>query len=427
MRCGIWLKNDLRLEDNPLFALALKTGLELVPFFCLDPAMFQPDDFGLRRCGSFRAAFLLDSLRKLEQSLRSKNAGLIVCPEAANTAIPRLAKAWNFSCILTSGEFGTEETGLMDSIEEVLTKSGCRLIRTPREYLLPEQKLPFPLEKVPDGFTSYRLKTEHIPLSRPLLPAPQTLPAPEIPPAEFPALPVPGLKKLEKDPRTAFPFAAGEQAAQNRLRYYALESGLLSEYKETRNGLLGSDFSSKFSPWLAHGSLSAGQILEAVLQYERLAGTNESTRWLIFELRWRDFFRLMLRKHGVRMFYFSGYQRKFSPPASRDLDRFQAWCRGETENAFVNAGMMELRLTGFLSNRMRQVVASYLIDYLHLDWRLGAAWFEEQLIDYDVSSNWGNWSYLAGVGSDPRGKRVFDPQRQANQYDPDGSYRNSWN
>jgi deoxyribodipyrimidine photo-lyase len=79
-----------------------------------------------------------------------------------------------------------------------------------------------------------------------------------------------------------------------------------------------------------------------------------------------------------------------------------------------------------MSNRMRQVTASYLIDHLKLDWRLGAAWFEEQLIDYDVSSNWCNWAYQAGVGNDPRGKRVFDPVRQAEMYDPEGDFRKRW-
>jgi deoxyribodipyrimidine photo-lyase len=147
---------------------------------------------------------------------------------------------------------------------------------------------------------------------------------------------------------------------------------------------------------------------------------------LIFELRWRDFFRLMMLKHGKSVFQFQGFGQSFVPPPGRSENTFRRWAEGKTGQPFVDAAMRELKFTGFMSNRMRQVVASYLIDYLKLDWRLGAAWFEEQLIDYDVSSNWCNWAYQAGVGNDPRGKRVFNPERQAEMYDPDGAYRRLW-
>lgn len=389
--------------------------------------MFQADENGIRRCGPFRAAFLLDSLKELELDLRGKGSGLCFSLESPFTAIPRLAEEWNLACLLTSEEFGTEECQLLDSLQEILAKKGCRLIRTPRSYLLPEEQLPFAIEKVPDVFTAYRMKAEAVPLAPQTIPAPDHLHSPEIPRADFPALPELGIELPRPEARTAFPFGAGERAAQNRLQFYAQESGLLSVYKETRNGLIGADYSSKFSPWLAMGSLSAGQIYDAVFKYEQRSGANDSTRWLIFELRWRDFFRLMLRKHGSRLFALNGF-RGIMPASipSRELVRFRAWCRGETGNEFVDAGMRELKLTGFLSNRMRQVTASYLIDFLHLDWRLGAVWFEEQLVDYDVASNWGNWAYLAGVGSDPRGKRIFDPVRQAEHYDPDGAYRQLW-
>jgi len=105
------------------------------------------------------------------------------------------------------------------------------------------------------------------------------------------------------------------------------------------------------------------------------------------------------------------------------LDR---WINGKTGVDFVDANMNELRLTGFMSNRGRQNVASYLCNDLQLDWRYGAAYFEQELIDYDVASNWGNWAYLAGVGNDPRGNRYFDIAKQARQYDAGGEYRRLW-
>jgi deoxyribodipyrimidine photo-lyase len=105
---------------------------------------------------------------------------------------------------------------------------------------------------------------------------------------------------------------------------------------------------------------------------------------------------------------------------------FEKWKNGNTGIDFVDANMIELKLTGFMSNRGRQNVASYLCHNLKLDWRYGAAYFEEQLIDYDVCSNWGNWMYVAGVGNDPRENRVFNMEKQAAMYDHDQSYRNLW-
>lgn len=102
------------------------------------------------------------------------------------------------------------------------------------------------------------------------------------------------------------------------------------------------------------------------------------------------------------------------------------WIDGETGVDFVDANMLELKHTGFISNRGRQNVASYLVNDLKLDWRYGAAYFEQQLIDYDVCSNWGNWAYQAGVGNDPRGKRYFNIEKQAEEYDKNNFYRNMW-
>jgi len=106
--------------------------------------------------------------------------------------------------------------------------------------------------------------------------------------------------------------------------------------------------------------------------------------------------------------------------------QFEDWTRGKTGNAFIDANMIELRKTGFMSNRGRQNAASFLINDLQIDWLWGAEWFESLLIDYDVASNYGNWTYLAGNGADPRGQRYFNTQKQAELYDPDGAYRAFW-
>ena len=134
----------------------------------------------------------------------------------------------------------------------------------------------------------------------------------------------------------------------------------------------------------------------------------------------------MMKKHNQEFFLQFGIKGENSHLHHHQSVAFEKWKNGETGNRFIDANMLELKLTGFMSNRGRQNVASYLHHDLQSDWRYGAAYFEEQLIDYNVCSNWGNWAYLAGVGNDPRGNRKFDTEKQAKEYDGNEVYRNYW-
>ncbi|MEM9768946.1 MAG: DASH family cryptochrome, partial [Cyanobacteria bacterium P01_D01_bin.71] len=192
-----------------------------------------------------------------------------------------------------------------------------------------------------------------------------------------------------------------------------------------RNGMLGANYSSKFSAWLALGCLSPRRIYQAVQAYEAERVRNDSTYWLVFELLWRDYFRLICLKHGDRVFYPSGL-RGLQVDWKQDWPRFGAWREGKTGYPLVDANMRELAATGFMSNRGRQNVASFLTKNLGIDWRMGAEWFESLLVDYDVCSNWGNWNYTAGVGNDARGFRYFNIPKQSKDYDPDGAYVKHW-
>jgi len=209
-----------------------------------------------------------------------------------------------------------------------------------------------------------------------------------------------------------------------RLHHYFSETENLSQYKQTRNGLVGRDYSSKFSAWLSDGSLSAVTIYHEIKKYEEEFGANDSTYWLIFELLWRDFFRYISLQYKDLIFRKSGinHQKYF---AENNKTLIQKWKDGETDSDFVNANMLELKNTGWMSNRGRQNVASYFCKILKQDWRIGAACFEEMLIDYDVHSNYGNWMYLAGVGNDNR-DRTFNPEKQAEMYDANEEFRKLW-
>ncbi len=216
----------------------------------------------------------------------------------------------------------------------------------------------------------------------------------------------------------------GREAGLKRLKHYLWDTDCIATYKETRNNLLGQDNSSKFSVYLALGCISAREIYAELKSYEAERGANESTYWLYFELLWRDFFRWQFMLHGKAFFSKAGVSGKASF-FRQDKNAFEHWKQGKTGERLIDAGMKELASTGYTSNRARQNVASYLAKVLCLDWRLGAEYFESVLVDYDVYSNWGNWAYLAGTGNDPR-DRVFNPERQANIYDPAGVYRETW-
>jgi deoxyribodipyrimidine photo-lyase len=223
------------------------------------------------------------------------------------------------------------------------------------------------------------------------------------------------------------------EGLQHLDHYFADE--LPHTYKQTRNQLSGTDYSTRFSTWLATGALSAPMIVERLTQYEATRGANEGTYWIWFELVWRDYFRFLHLKYGRALYLREGLRKSdpgseapslAEPMSGIALKLFEQWMQGRTKNALVNAGMNELAATGKMSNRMRQIVASYLIYDLRIDWRAGAAWFESQLLDYDVYSNQGNWLYIAGLGTDPRGGRRMNLDKQALEHDPKGLYRKQW-
>ena len=220
-------------------------------------------------------------------------------------------------------------------------------------------------------------------------------------------------------------FRGGEDAALKQLKYYLWDTDYVSKYKETRNGLLGWDFSTKFSPYLAHGCLSPKMVYHEIKRYEKERTKNNSTYWVIFELMWRDFFRLMGKKFGNRIFLKGGLNQQ-PKDLSNNMEVFQIWAEGRTGVPFIDANMRQLNQTGFMSNRGRQNVASFLVHDLNINWRIGAEYFESLLLDYDPCSNYGNWNYVSGVGNDPREDRYFNVIKQAQRYDPEGAYIKTW-
>ncbi|MFC5696072.1 DASH family cryptochrome [Pseudomonas sp. GCM10022186] len=424
-RALLWLKQDLRLDDHPALQAAVQAD-RLLPLYVFDPALLRPSPLGPRRLGVHRARFLLESLAALDAGLRQHGSRLLVVKGDAEQVIPALVEHLDLDEVFTLEEMAPYERLEIRRVRQAL---GVPLAELQGNNLLREDELPRPLNDLPSVFNQFReLVDERLHVFQPR-PVPHVLPPlPSGAAALMEALPTLsrlGLGEPLGVPTTAFPFAGGEPAALARLRDYLWETQGVRQYQETRNGMIGSEYSSKLSPWLANGSLSPRRVAAELHRLEGQHGRSDSTQQLWLELLWREFFRWTLLRYGSALFRADGL--KATARAPRNLDeRYLHWCNGRTGMPLVDANMRELVMTGWMSSRGRQVVATYLVNDLQQDWRYGAAWFEEHLLDYDPGSNWGNWAYLAGVACNPRRARAFNVLRQARQYDPDATYVSLW-
>lgn len=426
----VWFRRDLRLHDNEALTDALKHADEVLPVFIFDPREWRGTlpHTGLPKMGGHRAKFVLESVLDLQKNLRKRGADLLIRIGKPEEELVELTQQTHASWVFCNRERTQEELVVQNAVEANLWAIGREVYYSRGKLLYYTADLPFPITQTPDIFTQFRKETERITPVRDPLPTPMRIPLAKGDGLDFGKIPTLsdfGITPPPEDKRAAIHWQGGETAGLDRLAYYLFDSQAISTYKETRNGLIGSDYSTKFSAWLAHGCLSPKKIYTEVRAYEEKNGANNSTYWVIFELLWRDFFRLMGKKHGNAIFHKGGTKGEASS-WRKDPAAFTRWMDGQTGTPFIDANMREIAQTGFMSNRGRQNVASYLVKDLKLDWRLGAEYFEYQLTDYDVTSNWCNWNYVAGVGSDPREDRYFNILSQAQRYDENGEYIKLW-
>jgi len=422
----VWFKTDLRLQDNEALIRAIAQSEEVIPVYCFDDADFEITHYGFKKTGNYRAHFLLESLKDLDNSLRKMGSGLIILRGKPEVEIPKIVEEYRALKVFAKREVSFEEKQTESLVQSALFKLRCELETYSTSTLYHAEDLPFALKDIPDVFTTFRKKTELDATVRTVFKKPTSITSPDIPELNLPTLKELGLCFSSIDTRAAIRFKGGETEAKKRLKHYFFESKKLSIYKETRNEMVGDDYSSKFSAWLAMGCISPRTIYKEIKKYEKENGANDSTYWLVFELLWRDFFRFMFKKYQTKFFLYSGIKADKANSKSLSEKLLLQWINGTTDSDFINANMLELKQTGFMSNRGRQNVASYFCNELNMDWRIGAAYFESQLIDYDVCSNWGNWAYLAGVGNDPRKHRYFNIEKQASDYDKARAFRDLW-
>ncbi|KAI0405539.1 cryptochrome [Xylaria palmicola] len=501
------VRHDMRVGDNPILdhlASSADHGFtHLLPVHIIPPYQIEVSGFlkdgesspfpearsevgRFWRCGPHRARFIAQSLWNLKESLAKLGNDLTIrigkLSEVLTSLVEELKQHHKkVSAVWMIGEEGYEEEREEKSITEACSTLGIDLqVWVDEKYFVDDRdlKLESPQE-LPDVFTTYRKMNEPLrERPRPTRPRPpyDSLPKPietsQIPsqlhpfeiPSSLEAFEAALLRPVEPDvPKiapadegsSAHPFRGGEDNALDRL-HYLIRSGSASLYKSSRNGLLGTDYSTKLSGYLAQGCITARQVHEALFHFENGTdetyaetdgygeGENEGGKAIRFELLWRDYMRLCTRKFRAKLFHRSGFRNDLShkwktghaddggtgSPSESGEDiaaTIRRVLEGTTGQSLIDASSRELIHTGYTSNRARQNVGSFLAKHLNIDWRYGAEWYEFLLVDYDVNSNWSNWQYVAGVGNDPRGEaRIFNPVKQAFDYDKDGAYVRCW-
>ncbi len=423
----VWFRDDLRVEDNPALVDALSATETMVPVYVDDPRQRGDTRYNTMKRGPHRERFRQESLRDLRESLRDRGGELFVREGEPEGVIPQLVETVDAEVVFTQTKPATEEWAVETAVREALPLTVDFYPRW-THTLYHIEDLPTPTEQMNDTFTPWRHEVERESGIRDPIASPENVPMPSsvgaVDPGTIPTLDDSGFEHPPDDDRAVLRFEGGESAGKRRVESYLWEGDHLRTYKQTRNGMLGAEYSSKLSPWLAAGCLSPRWIQQEIERYERERVSNEDTYWLTFELTWRDFFQFQFVKHGRAFFTATGI-RDVSKHWSRDRTVFDRWKQGTTGVPFVDANIRELNRTGYMSNRGRQNVASFLTDALGIDWRWGAAYFEERLVDYDVASNWGNWAYQAGVGNDSR-DNYFNVLSQAERYDTDAAYVTTW-
>ncbi len=399
-----WIRRDLRLTDNPALTSALETGGAVVPVFILDPVL-------LHKPAPKRQAFLFAGLRALDRDLRARGSRLIVRQGNPQQELTRLAAECGAQSIFAAQDYSPYARRRDSEIARALPLhlTGGVTVHPP-DAVHKADGTPFTI------FTPFSKAWKALPLStaQAVFPTPPVLP------------PLPPLASLEipaDQPPADFP--AGETEAQHRLRVFLADR--IMAYAGDRDRL-DLDGTSALSPYLRFGMLSPRQACQAAasVQTARFEIERKGADSWLNELIWREFY--------ISILYHFPYVRRtaFNPALRRirwldDPSGLRAWQEGLTGYPVVDAAMRQLRHTGWMHNRGRMIVASFLVKNLLIDWRAGEEWFMQHLVDGDPAANNGGWQWTAGVGTDAAPYfRIFNPVLQGLKFDPEGAYVRRW-
>ncbi|OMO20665.1 DASH family cryptochrome [Vibrio lentus] len=441
-KIGLYLfTNDLRINDNQLLLCAAQSVDKLI-FVIVEPTLvrFSADFAKEQSYGALRQTFVSQSLDNLESNLVRLGQQLVVIhsnhlePDAPEQTLSQIIATQHVTHFFANAHCGCDERRLIHSLQS--RHPGLITCLPHNSTLFDSHDLPFELSKVPSSSTKFRKLVEHLNLN-----SDETVIAhlpPVVTPAPVSAIPL--FSSANSERAATNDYLGGEDAGLAHLDNYFSHDYALN-YKQTRNAFDGIENSTKFSPWLALGCVSPKTIYRHLKQFEAEHGSNDSTYWIYFELLWREYFYWKCLSLGSSLFGTNNDSDNQHTSTTSNLC-FAKWKSGNTNYPIVDACMRQLNETGYMSNRGRQLAASCLIYELGIDWRHGAAYFESQLIDYDVASNWGNWAYIAGAlnsqvstqtnkqknayQAQPKSHH-FDLARQTDMYDPDHIFINKWN
>jgi len=389
-----WFRNDLRLKDNQALFAAVDAADEIIPVYVFDPRQFEKTKLGFRRTGALRAQFLIEAVGELRENIRQKGGDLLIRSGTPETIIAKLAEDFNADYVYTSKEIAPQETRIESSLSKNLKTANVDIKLFWMDTMINAFDLPFPVSKLPSGFTDFeRLLSNDLKI-KDQFPTPATITLP----ADFEAGSIPGLPELGIDPneipaKTAGASPGGETHALAVLKEYVeqyVKKDIAYPSAEPLTDI-------RLSDWLSLGCISASYIYRSVKTAQSHAVTEDA---IITDLLKREFLHWTLLRYGPRMFKPSGVKHHFNRRWKNDNATFEKWTSGEIENNTINDVISKLIATGFITASEREVAARYLVDDLDINWTWGAMYFESLLLDYEAAVNWGRWNTIAGVGED---------------------------
>jgi len=406
----VWFRRDLRVSDHTALHRAAQIGAPVVPVFVFDPAIL-----GAKDTGSRRTAFLLESLKSLEANLAHLGAKIVFRKGQPERELLSLAKETGAKKIFFNKDVEPYSRKRDEKVAKMAKEEGLEIDACDDLMIQPPGKVQRAAGGPYTVFTPYSRASLVIPPHDPL-PRPAKLTGI----SKAKGISLPDLKGLGLDPCDIPLPSAGEKAAQQLLKDFTSKN--LRRYDSIRNFPLA-DGTSRLSPHLRFGTISVRTVL-ATARRARADDPSAKKQIDVFisELIWRDFYKQILWEypHVAEGSFRKEYDR-IEWENRKDL--FQAWCEGRTGFPIVDAAMRQLNQTGWMHNRLRMIVASFLTKDLLVSWQWGERYFMQKLFDGDLAANNGGWQWAAGTGTDAQPYfRIFNPTSQAERFDPDGKF-----